>query len=188
MVLAHVSKCFQGRFVLRDLSLTLEAGEGLCLLAPSGGGKTTLLRLMAGLETPDSGSVTGAGRVSMLFQEDRLLEDFTPLDDLRLVLGRRREAELRDLLVPLLPEDCLRRPSRTLSGGMRRRVALVRALAAPGETLLLDEPFAGLDEASREAAIGYIHARRRQRRLVVATHRAGDAAALGARVFSGPYG
>lgn len=157
MVLAHVSKCFQGRFVLRDLSLTLEAGEGLCLLAPSGGGKTTLLRLMAGLETPDSGSVTGAGRVSMLFQEDRLLEDFTPLDDLRLVLGRRR-------------------------------VALVRALAAPGETLLLDEPFAGLDEASREAAIGYIHARRRQRRLVVATHRAGDAAALGARVFSGPYG
>ena len=184
IILSHIRKSYNGVPVLRDLSLTLEEGEGLCLMAPSGAGKTTLLRLLLGLERPDSGEITGLGPASAVFQEDRLLEDFSPLDNLRLVLGRRPEAELEALLCPLLPRSCLRQPAAELSGGMRRRLALVRALAAPSSLLVLDEPFTGLDDATRAQAAACVRERRAGRALVLATHDRRDAADLALPVRS----
>lgn len=166
----RVWKSYQSRPVLRNVSLTLKDGEALWLTAPSGAGKTTLFRLVLGLEMPERGTVRISGSCSAVFQEDRLLEEFSPMDNLRFVLGRRDRKELETLLRPLLPENCFEQPSVRLSGGMKRRLALIRALAAPSRILVLDEPFTGLDEDTRRTAETYLAAHRRGRTLLLASH------------------
>lgn len=177
-----VSKAFGSNQVLDACSLFVEAGATCCLMAPSGSGKTTLFRVMLGLESQDSGQVSGveAGRVSMMFQEDRLCETLTPVENVALVCPKAtRRQDVRALLAEVLPESCLDQPVMELSGGMRRRVALVRAVAFPGSLMVLDEPFTGLDAATRQRVIGFIVRHKGARTLVVATHGEGDAALLG---------
>ena len=145
----HLCKSFGGRTVLRDLTFT--AGPGItAVMAPSGTGKTTLLRILLGLERPDSGTVEGlAGkRLSAVFQEDRLLEHLSADGNLRFVLGRAYDpAAARALLDRLGLPDTGPQPVREFSGGMKRRLALARALLAPFDALALDEPFTGVDPA-----------------------------------------
>ena len=152
----RLRKVYGEKVVLNGLDLTLAPGGRYALMAPSGGVKTTLLRLLAGLEVPDGGAILGLEglRVAMQFQEDRLLEYAGALANLRFVLPRGTdEGAARALLVALLPGADLNQPVGAFSGGMKRRVALARALAVPAELLLLDEPFTGLDgEAKRIAA------------------------------------
>ena len=89
LVIAHVSKDYGRGPVLRDVSLTVRQGETVCLMGPSGLGKTTLLRCVAGLETPDAGAVTGVPRrLGYVFQEDRLCDNFSAVANIRLVTGR----------------------------------------------------------------------------------------------------
>ena len=89
LVIAHVSKDYGRGPVLRDVSLTVRQGETVCLMGPSGLGKTTLLRCVAGLETPDAGAVTGVPRrLGYVFQEDRLCDSFSAVANIRLVTGR----------------------------------------------------------------------------------------------------
>ena len=129
----HLCKSFGGRTVLRDLTFT--AGPGItAVMAPSGTGKTTLLRILLGLERPDSGTVEGlAGkRLTAVFQEDRLLEHLSADGNLRFVLGRAYDpAAARALLDRLGLPDTGPQPVREFSGGMKRRLALARALLAP---------------------------------------------------------
>lgn len=88
LVIAHVSKDYGRGPVLRDVSLTVRQGETVCLMGPSGLGKTTLLRCVAGLETPDAGAVTGVPRrLGYVFQEDRLCDNFSAVANIRLVTG-----------------------------------------------------------------------------------------------------
>ena len=145
----HLCKSFGGRTVLRDLTFT--AGPGItAVMAPSGTGKTTLLRILLGLERPDSGTVEGlAGkRLTAVFQEDRLLEHLSADGNLRFVLGRAYDpAAARALLDRLGLPDTGAQPVREFSGGMKRRLALARALLAPFDALALDEPFTGVDPA-----------------------------------------
>ena len=145
----HLCKSFGGRTVLRDLTFT--AGPGItAVMAPSGTGKTTLLRILLGLERPDSGTVEGlAGkRLTAVFQEDRLLEHLSAEGNLRFVLGRVYDpAAARALLDRLGLPDTGAQPVREFSGGMKRRLALARALLAPFDALALDEPFTGVDPA-----------------------------------------
>ena len=145
----HLCKSFGGRTVLRDLTFT--AGPGItAVMAPSGTGKTTLLRILLGLERPDSGTVEGlAGkRLTAVFQEDRLLEHLSAEGNLRFVLGRVYDpAAARALLDRLGLPDTGAQPVREFSGGMKRRLALARALLAPFDALALDEPFTGIDPA-----------------------------------------
>ena len=145
----HLCKSFGGRTVLRDLTFT--AGPGItAVMAPSGTGKTTLLRILLGLERPDSGTVEGlAGkRLTAVFQEDRLLEHLSAEGNLRFVLGRAYDpAAARALLDRLGLPDTGAQPVREFSGGMKRRLALARALLAPFDALALDEPFTGVDPA-----------------------------------------
>ena len=151
----HLCKSFGGRTVLRDLTFT--AGPGItAVMAPSGTGKTTLLRILLGLERPDSGTVEGlAGkRLSAVFQEDRLLEHLSADGNLRFVLGRAYDpAAARALLDRLGLPDTGPQPVREFSGGMKRRLALARALLAPFDALSLDEPFTGLDRENRDLAL-----------------------------------
>lgn len=122
----------------------------MCLTAPSGAGKTTLLRILLGLEQPDRGEVLAppGTRWSAVFQEDRLLEHLDARDNLRFVLGAV-SPEALTLLETLGLGDVGGKIVAEYSGGMRRRLALARALLSPCDALVLDEPFTGLDPEIR---------------------------------------
>ena len=135
---AHLYKRFGDKAVLEDVSLTVPDGAVVCLMAPSGRGKTTLLRCIAGLEMPDSGTVTGVPeRLGFVFQEDRLCPQLDAVENVRLVTGRAMsrpdiEAHLRELGLA----DCLDQRAAELSGGQRRRVPIARAVCYGPELLL----------------------------------------------------
>ncbi|MCD8381855.1 MAG: ATP-binding cassette domain-containing protein [Clostridiales bacterium] len=171
--------------VLDGVSLSFPAGACVAVMAPSGGGKTTLFRLLAGLETPDEGRILGfdRARVSMVFQEDRLCEHLSPVTNVALVQAKPDRAAVRRELASVLPSDCLDRPVSTLSGGMKRRTAIVRAVLAPSDVLLLDEPFTGLDEETRGRVIRYVRQRQNGRLLLMTTHIREEALALGAEII-----
>ena len=181
----HLWKSYGGVEVLRDVSLTAAEGEPVCLMAPSGTGKTTLLRLLMGLERPDRGRVvTPPGlRWAAVFQEDRLLEHLDAMGNLRFALGPGLERErAAALLEELWLGDVGDKAVRDYSGGMKRRLALARALLAPADALALDEPFAGLDGESRDRCLRAIRRLTAGRILLLASHDGADAPALGARV------
>ena len=165
--------------LLRDFELTLDRRERVCLAAPSGRGKTTLLRLIAGLEKPDSGEIRLGGRVAYLFQEDRLLPWLTAEENLTLI-GASREQALTALESVGL--DCADKLPRELSGGMRRRLAIARTICLGGEILLLDEPFSGLDPVSREKAATALDDKFRNAAVILITHIPEEAGILGARL------
>jgi NitT/TauT family transport system ATP-binding protein len=177
------------RPVLSGFSLELPEAGAVCLAGPSGCGKTTLLRLLAGLETPQSGTVVGLGgrRVAMVFQEDRLLPWETAWQNAVTTPDAGARERAADWLRRLGLADSLHVRPADLSGGMRRRVALARALAAEPEILLLDEPFTGLDEFSWRSAADEVAAAG-VRLIVLTTHLPEQAAALGAPTvrLSGP--
>ena len=167
LTIDHLEKQFGSTVLFRDLTFTVDGPA--VLWAPSGWGKTTLLRILMGLETPTAGRVQGAGRVSAVFQEDRLCPQLTAVQNVLLVLpDDRQEAAIRqDFALP----------ARKLSGGQKRRTALLRALWAPGDTLLLDEPFTGMDPAALQASIALLRERVEGRPVLLATH---DRAAIDA--------
>lgn len=161
--------------VLRGLSFRAEPGRPVAVTGASGSGKTTLLRIVMGLEAPDAGSVGFSGgppkpRFGAVFQEDRLFEDFDAVTNLRLTARSARREEIRAELLKLLPEDALSKPVSSLSGGQRRRAAIVRAIVSPGDVLIMDEPFAGLDAENTERAMEYLRESSLSRPLILAVH------------------
>lgn len=167
-VLENVCKRYHDITVFEDRNDSFEQGHVYYLREPSGSGKTTLLRLLAGLEQPDSGRVKTAASCSMVFQEDRLCRGYSAVKNVELVTGNAVTA--RESLKQLLESDSLDKPCEELSGGMKRRVALVRAMEADSDCVLLDEPFTGMDEETRTRAENYIRSRQNGRTLIIATH------------------
>lgn len=182
IVLDRVCKAYEEKPVLRDFSAVLPYGEVTAVMAPSGAGKTTLLRLLMGLEMPDSGRIEGISgrRMAAVFQEDRLCGYLSPEDNIRLVSPARTREEVRSALAAVGLADCAAQPCRELSGGMNRRVALLRALLADAELLFLDEPFKGLDERTRQDVMRETRSRCEGRTVVLVTHDPVEAEALGA--------
>lgn len=163
------------------VSMTVAPGGRLCVMAPSGTGKTTLLRTLAGLERPVRGRVEGPDCISAEFQDARFVERASALQNVALTAGEGvGPDEIRGLLERLVPGIDVDAPVCALSGGQRRRVELARALVAPGDSVLLDEPFAGLDTVACDLACGVIADELRGRSLIVATHDARNAERLGA--------
>ena len=168
-----LTKSYGDSLVLDHVSLDLESGCPCCLMAPSGAGKTTLFRILMGLETADSGTIEGLeGRsFSAVFQEDRLLEGYTALQNIRFVTGRWYPAhELTAIIKHLLPEDSLKKPVSEFSGGMKRRTAILRAILAPADIVLMDEPFTGLDQENRARALAAIRETAGVRPVLLVTH------------------
>jgi NitT/TauT family transport system ATP-binding protein len=156
--LEKVGKRFGRRVVLKDLDLCVHSGQVVGMLGPSGAGKSTVLRMIAGLERPTSGMLTvRSERLGYVFQEPRLLPWSTALENVAYALraggssasDARREAARYLELMGLGGRE--RAYPHELSGGMRQRVSLARALAIKPDLLLLDEPFNGLDPALRDA-------------------------------------
>lgn len=171
LVLEHVEKRYGDKVVLRDFSARFPGGECTCIMGPSGCGKTTLLRLILGLETPDGGQILGRSfPMAAVFQENRLFEDFSALSNVTAVCPRERRPEAARHLMALGLGESLHAPVRTLSGGMKRRVAVARAALAPGEVLVLDEPFTGLDRDTKAAVLAYLKDHTQGRTLLLVTH------------------
>lgn len=154
--------------VFQNFSAAYEKGRIYYLRQPSGSGKTTLLSILAGIEKADAGSIRVPERVSMLFQEDRLCEEYDAVKNVELVCGNRKKAS--EALLKLLEPESLEKPCGSLSGGMKRRVALVRAMEAEADFVLLDEPFVGMDRENRRMAEQYIQERQQGRTILIATH------------------
>ena len=181
LTIKHLTKQFGKKTLFRDLCLTVEGPA--VLWAPSGWGKTTLLRILMGLEEPTSGIVQGVGRVAAVFQEDRLCPTFSPLENVMMVQKQPTceplKNEIRTAMCRLLPEECLNRPVSTLSGGMKRRTAILRALLTRSDLLLMDEPFTGLDEGTKDEVIKFLKEYRQDRFLLISTHQKEDVEKLG---------
>src|SRR4051794_18451390 len=150
----HVSKSFAGpagqQLVLDDIDLDVAPGEFVTLLGASGCGKSTLLNLVAGLDRPTSGTITTDGRPALMFQEHALFPWLTAGKNIELALKlrgvpkARRRQEAEELLELVRLRGSYRKRVHELSGGMRQRVAMARALAQDSRLLLMDEPFAAL--------------------------------------------
>ena len=189
ITLSHIDKSYDGKAVLRDLTLVFPAGCVSAVMAPSGRGKTTLLRLLMGFERPDGGQIEGLrdARLSAVFQEDRLCDGLTAAGNLRLVSPALSGAALRQAMTAVgLPESCFAQPVALFSGGMRRRVAILRALLADGDVLLLDEPFKGLDEETKARVIDYTKSKITGKTVLLVTHEEEEAEMLGAKVLTLP--
>lgn len=176
--LSDVCMRYGEKTVFSSLSLRLEAPGAYALLGPSGCGKTTLMRLIAGLQKPTSGSVRvrDGVRMAICFQEDRLLPWKNALQNVMLACsGPDRAAKARDWLAHVgLEGECGALPA-SLSGGMQRRVALARALAADAPVLLLDEPFRALDEQTHARMLELVRQAARGRLCLLITHDERDA-------------
>ena len=185
-----VTKAFGPLVVLRDLSLTLAPGTVTAVLGANGSGKTTLGRLLLGLDTPTSGTISGLSgmRGAAVFQDNRLAPHLTAVGNVRLVLPRSAtRAFVEDALKAVgLADESLRKPVRSLSGGQRRRVAVVRGVLAPSDVLVLDEPFTGLDTDAKALTLAWVRDRLDGRTMLLITHDPAEAVFLSATVVRLP--
>ena len=170
----NVSKAFGGHIVLKDVSFEVSAEDILVILGASGSGKTTLLNMIAGLDKVYSGEIHTPGIKGMMFQEDRLLEDMSPAENVMIADPQLSEEEAVNALKNLLPEGVLHKPVRELSGGEKRRAAAVRAIEHKADTYLLDEPFTGLDVKACEDMVKYIDGKRGMAAVIITAHDEGD--------------
>lgn len=177
--LDNVTKAYEGKTVLKDLSLDLP-DRGFCaVIGRSGTGKTTLLNIIAGLCIPDSGAVHTTDDISMVFQEDRLLPWDTALSNAAIASG---EEKAKSLLYELGLEAALHQKPKELSGGMKRRVAIARALAVKAKVYIMDEPLKGLDAKTRDTALKVIRKYTNDALLIMVTHDETDAADADMRI------
>ena len=182
-----LSFAYEAQSVLRGVSFTLTGDQPVVLLGGSGQGKTTLLRLLAGLLMPQGGQIDGihaSTRIAVMFQEDRLFPQMSVWKNLKLIRPDLTRQQAAGMLAELdLEEKVLEQLPRELSGGMRRRIALARALLFEAELVLMDEPFQGLDVHTRACALQAVRKWTEGRPLLLISHEADDAQALGARVM-----
>lgn len=171
MILRDVTVRYGDHVVLNQLSLTFPKNGLILITAPSGFGKTTLFRAIAGLVPLSGGSISDVGKLSYAFQESRLLPWYSAVKNVALVRPDRplHDAEIllerlgfdgRDSL--LLPDE--------LSGGMRQRVNLARAFFYDGDTVLLDEPFSGLDKKNISKVLQLILENKRDKLILLISH------------------
>lgn len=180
----NMSKSYGDLIVLDDFSHVFEPGAITCIMGESGCGKTTLLHMLLGLVTPDSGRIDHPQGLlkSAVFQENRLCENLSAPANVRLAC---QEASTRPLIEANLARlglsDSLRKPVRELSGGMKRRVAFVRALMATYDILFLDEPFKGLDHQTRQTVIDFLLEQTADKTVILITHDPRELELLGNR-------
>ncbi len=191
--LCHVFKSFEDKSVLDDVTINFESGSVTAIFGPSGQGKTTLARIVAGLAEADRGEVLFQGaenvKISFLFQEDRLLPWLNVYDNL--ALGRLRDAgedlegEIRQIAKDLEIEEALFAMPEELSGGMKHRVAMGRTFLAKANLMILDEPFRGLDEELKQRILERLWQKNiKNKTVLLISHNREDCEHLTERVIS----
>ena len=183
LTIRGICKSFDGRPVLENVSFDFPEAAVTALRGPSGCGKTTLVNIILGLIEPDAGDVLmpASARTAAVFQEDRLIEHFSAARNVRLTAPASvTDEQIRSALSELgLAQEGEKRVSE-FSGGMRRRVAVIRAALFQPQFLLLDEPFKGLDEEMRERTAAFLRRNCAQATTILVTHDETEAALMGA--------
>lgn len=178
-----VYKAFDKKQVLQGLSFDVRPGTKLCIMGPSGCGKTTIVNLLLGIIKPDTGIIKAPDKAGVVFQENRLFEEFSALSNVCAITSKKN----KDLCVRLLEGmglgEELKTPTGQLSGGMKRRVAIARALAAETDFYILDEPFKGLDDDTRDEVIKFVKKELTGKTAIIVTHQKDEAEKLGAKIM-----
>ena len=158
--------------VLQDISAVFKSGKVYAITGESGIGKTTLLKVLCGLKKADAGKVRGKEMVkACVFQENRLFEDYTAAENVYATGRCSKDIQaVEEALKELLPEDALDKPVKEYSGGMKRRVEIARAILSESPVILMDEPFTGLDDKTKDSTIGFIDKNRKNRTILLTTH------------------
>lgn len=186
-----ISYCYPGtdKYIFRDFSASFPIGGHTAVLAQSGGGKTTLLHLLAGLMRPISGEIRypaspeKSPSFSVVFQENRLLEYRTVLKNIKLVAGQTSDEFIGEMLTKAGLSQYRDKKISALSGGEKRRCAIVRALLADYDILLLDEPFTGLDGETKTAMMNLVSDSVGDKTMILVTHDEREAAFLGCDIL-----
>lgn len=175
--------------VFRDFSASFPMNKRTAVLARSGSGKTTLLHLLAGLIRPTGGEIcypTGMNKVpsfSMVFQENRLLEYRSVIKNIRLAAGKISDGQIDETLKKAGIFPCRNKKISALSGGEKRRCAIVRALLADYDVLLLDEPFTALDSETRNAMMKLVNDCTAGKTMILVTHNESEAEFFGCEIL-----
>ena len=162
IVLENIRKSYDGKVVLDDVNASFASGSPVVIEGESGIGKTTLLRIVEGLETPDSGEIKFDGitresvRFAPVFQDMRLVESADAITNVKLACRGVSEDVIVKELSALIPSEELHKKVRDLSGGTARRVEIVRACLNPSDVLIMDEPLTGLDDENAARVVSYI--------------------------------
>ncbi len=181
VALKNITRSFGSKRVIENFSAEFKGGTRTAIVSYSGSGKTTLFRIIASLDKRFSGICEVRGKVALMFQEDRLFEHSTVLENVCAVAENEREkAEL--ILAELGLAECINDLPSTLSGGMKRRVALARTLLYDGDVILLDECFSGLDAETKANTAQVINKYIKNKTLILITHDKSDAELLSCEV------
>ena len=185
----NLTKTYDGQAVLENLSLTFDDGSFTCIMGKSGVGKTTLLNILMGLENADSGVICGLDdkKVSVVFQENRLCNNITALLNIKMVIqkdSRITDDKISECLRRIGLGNDLKKPVSEYSGGMKRRVAILRALLADFDLLIMDEPLKGLDDETKETVIALIKELTKEKTVIMTTHDDSEASLLEANIIS----
>lgn len=185
--LKNITKYYNEIPVLNRLNIEFLENETTCIMGPSGSGKTTLLHIIMGLVKPDDGKVEGlqGKKITAVFQENRLCEEIDAIKNVKIVCDKSiKDSDIKQEFVKVGLTDYENKPIAQLSGGMQRRVTLVRALLAKSDVIVMDEPFIGLDEELKEQVIHFVKEKVSGKTLIFVTHVKEEAAAFSAKIVT----
>lgn len=183
--LNNISKSYGKEQVLKNVNITFNSYEPVCIMGESGVGKTTLTRIILGLTKPDSGSLKNLSKLktTVVFQEDRLIENVDIYTNLYCALGNKfTKISVDKHLKELGLEGEGNKIVKELSGGMKRRVAVIRAILTDSDIIILDEAFKGLDEKNKDITIEYVKKYCKNKILILVTHDISECEKFGGKI------
>lgn len=172
IVISGLTKKYGENIVFDGFNARIRKNDTTFIMGPSGCGKTTLINILMGIEALDSGTISGVPALkSAVFQEDRLCESFNAISNIHLVCNKKtKNSIIIEHLQKIGLKDDLTKSVAEFSGGMKRRVAIVRAVLARSEILFMDEPFKGLDTETKKTVIEYLKENTKGKTVIIVTH------------------
>lgn len=176
IIIKNLNKKYKDKVVFNNLNMLLKDKSISFIMGTSGVGKTTLIRILMNLEKADSGEIIGIKnkKISAVFQEDSLCENLSVLLNIKLVCENISVSEIENALEILHLKGCLNKRVRELSGGMKRRVAILRALLYDFHLLIMDEPFKGLDKETKIKVMDFVISKIKNKSAIIVTHNIDD--------------
>ena len=182
----NISKSFDNKIILQNISFCIEKNKPVFIMGKSGIGKTTLINIILGIEKADKGEITGVENLknAVLFQEDRLCENISPVKNITIACPNisRKAAEEALIKIGFSIND-LSKSVKKLSGGMKRRTALARAILYNGDFIIMDEPFKGLDAETKSLCTNFIKENLQNKYVLIITHNKEDFEKIGGKLI-----
>ena len=189
IIVTNLTKAFNNQIVLNNFSATFKEGSFTCIMGKSGVGKSTLLSIMLGLSKADSGNITGLNPkvISAVFQENRLCDNLSAPYNIKMVIPNpnvNTDFVINEYLEKVGIDSTSKKPVSEYSGGMKRRVAILRGLLTDFDVLIMDEPLKGLDSETKAQVISVIKELTQNKTVIMTTHDASDAKAFNADIIT----